>query len=751
MMSTDSQRMPLNYHLFFVLLISLVMAGCSYESGGLSSVACDESDPGVCGADAHCIDGYCVARDDEAPEIEDAGVVRDAGPVDTDPSDVGPADTGSQDIVTPDAAPIDTGSRDVGPEDIGAEDIGAADVGTDVDEPDCSGDESLCADHCVDTNDHLDHCGECDMGCTAPPNATAVCDQGNCTFICDDGRQECSGQCIDTDSDPDHCGGCDSPCTDGTVCSEANCEVQCGDELLECQDACVDPTIHDEHCGECGNNCTTDVAGADSSCEDESCITTCTDDSHTLCDDHGVCADTTTDDEHCGVCGNDCSASDIPEHSSPICDGGSCTFQCDSDYEECNGECIAEGTPCCGDDEKECDGACIDAEEFCGDCNPNLSDEFGGGDGTSDTPYLICTAQQLNLVGGDGHTEGYFALAADIDLQDLGGSLSLIGSPDGSFSGSFDGDGYTIANLSISDDRDEVGLFRRLGSDGVITGITLNDVALDVEGEYVGALAGRNWGHIDDASVTGTITGDDQRTGGLVGENHGTITGSNAAVAVTGDNRRTGGLVGANFGTIENSNATGDVEGHHTRVGGLVGVNRDGIITDSYATGNVTGTNNRVGGLVGENRNASIRASYATGDVSAESDDEVGGLVGRNRSAVIRDGYATGTVVGNREVGGLVGRNRSGAGIESSHSVGHVAVSGWRIGGLVGRESGLGTYTTRSYWDTETSDQSDSDGGSGLETSQFDDTDNFDQWNFTDVWEIGEIDGVARPVLRWQP
>ena len=219
------------------------------------------------------------------------------------------------------------------------------------------------------------------------------------------------------------------------------------------------------------------------------------------------------------------------------------------------------------------------------------------------------------------------------------------------FTGSFDGDGYTISGLHI--DRsitNGVGLFGRTDS------AALRNLALEggsVTGDwYVGGLVGWNdGGSIESSYAIGDVTGDNS-VGGLVGNSSGTIESSYAIGDVTGNNN-VGGLVGNSSGTIESSYAIGDVTGFR-HVGGLVGQN-GGTIEFSYAIGDVTGSNRYVGGLVGQN-GGTIEFSYAIGDVTG-SNRYVGGLVGQN-GGTIENSFAIGDVAGRfRYVGGLVGFN----------------------------------------------------------------------------------------------
>ena len=129
-----------------------------------------------------------------------------------------------------------------------------------------------------------------------------------------------------------------------------------------------------------------------------------------------------------------------------------------------------------------------------------------------------------------------------------------------------------------------------------------------------------------------------------------------------------------------------------------------------------------IAGLVGSNRGA-VALSYSTGAVTGH--ENVGGLVGDNRGAVT-DSYSSVTVTGNKAVGGLAGFNRSSsASITNSYAAGAVsAVSmqaglAWNAartkGGLVGEATADATVTA-GYWDTQTSAEAASAGGTGQDT-----------------------------------
>ncbi len=179
----------------------------------------------------------------------------------------------------------------------------------------------------------------------------------------------------------------------------------------------------------------------------------------------------------------------------------------------------------------------------------------------------------------------------------------------------------------------------------------------------------------------------------------------------------------------------------------IVGV----ALIDADVTGEVY-----VGGLVGHNHDGSLSNCHSTGNVAGHT--HVGGLVGINEGTV-SDSYATGSVTGSDVTGGLVGQNYD-ATVSNSYSTGNVSGS-TRVGGLVGVNWDEGTVTD-SFWDTETSGQSTSDGGTGKTTAQMKNIATFSgaAWNIIAVanpdtrnpsyiWNI--VDDETYPFLSWQP
>jgi hypothetical protein len=283
-------------------------------------------------------------------------------------------------------------------------------------------------------------------------------------------------------------------------------------------------------------------------------------------------------------------------------------------------------------------------------------------------------------------------------------------------------------------------------------------------GSQVGGLIG--YGSIvRNSFATGNVTathGDD--VGGLMGEASVNMAVENcyATGAVFGLNN-VGGLIGLLAGNVVSCNARGSVTGNDL-VGGLVGnVQFTGDITSSYATGSVNAYR-RAGGLIGLSLlGGKITDCYAAGNVTVTPDNSnagvelnAGGLVGNNL-AQIQDCYASGqctvkaspgvTYFSGIYLGGLVGRHY---GTSSQalrcYASGPVSLvssvdgtpyhpANAYVGGLNGNVSD-DTIVLNSYWDTQSTGQSTSVGGTGLTTTQMRTLDTLSNWDFASVWGL---------------
>lgn len=273
---------------------------------------------------------------------------------------------------------------------------------------------------------------------------------------------------------------------------------------------------------------------------------------------------------------------------------------------------------------------------------------------------LIRTPDDLKRFADDvngGQRDLNAIQTADIDLKRIENWVPINwgnNSSSAPFTGIYNGNGYTISNLTISSMTKGLysGLFGKIGDGALLTGIHLRDVEITGEaGWYVGALAG--WVD-EDATVTlcsakGEINVREKgelHTGGLVGFNFGAITRCWTDVTVTTD-----------------ATLVGQISAH---AGGIAGSNYyGGLLFACHATGNVTlkgrlestpdGNALFAGGITGYNSGslssfANIYCCIAEGNVSATAETEVievyaGGLAGFHRNGIIRSNYARGNAV----------------------------------------------------------------------------------------------------------
>lgn len=407
-----------------------------------------------------------------------------------------------------------------------------------------------------------------------------------------------------------------------------------------------------------------------------------------------------------------------------------------------------------------------------------------GGDGTTGSPWLLTDV--YGLQGIDTLLSASFALASDINaggaagwndgqgFRPIGGRFGEGADP---FTGSLDGNGFAIRNLSIN----LLGTFIPVGlfaaNAGSIGNLRVLSASVTGGEANTGILAGENRGFLSNVEVGGAVSGQGTGVGGLAGYNQGVIEFATASVAARGGSDGEGegegfvdigGLVGYNEegGVIRSSTAQGSVQNDASDsvyAGGLVGYNL-GDVTQSRSSVNVTildgaGTEVAgpayVGGLIGLNAaGALVEDVAATGNVRAVAGAEVyaGGLVGGNFGRIER-AYASGQVRGGAAgesvvVGGLVGLN-DGI-VDQGLALGSVAldpmneVAASLLGGLVGFNTpinGSGGSVIASFWDAQTTGQaSSSGGGTELTTAQLQDFDGFLEtageagWSFTQHW-----------------
>ena len=315
---------------------------------------------------------------------------------------------------------------------------------------------------------------------------------------------------------------------------------------------------------------------------------------------------------------------------------------------------------------------------------------------------------------------------------------------------------------------------------GELSGSFSNGASVTVSNDSADAFAGGILGYstasleMNAAVNTGNVSSSsssssyDSYSGGLVGYGVGTVTVSNSyntgyvSSSPSGySSGYSGGLVGYGSGTVTVTDSCnmGNVSSSYysSCSGGIVGHgDGDVTVTDSCNTGNVSSSSSGYqsgysGGLVGHGvGTVTVSNSYNTGYVSSSrsgySSGYSGGLVGYGRSSVtVTDSYNTGNVSGDNYSGGLVGYGRSSVTVSNSYNTGNV--SGDYSGGLVGVGDDTVTvsnsYARRGY-------RSSASGISGSlkPEAELRERATFTNWDFSEVWRMGESCNGGFPVLQ---
>lgn len=308
----------------------------------------------------------------------------------------------------------------------------------------------------------------------------------------------------------------------------------------------------------------------------------------------------------------------------------------------------------------------------------NYASSFAGGSGTSASPYLISNGAQLarlaylsnSLSDYSTYNSLYYKLTDDIDIS--GKFWKPIGL-EYSFTGNFDGGGYTIKGLDCTfiGDTDPVysyssstwlGLFGTIGSAGTVSNFVLVDVRIGGDTKYQNMVE----------APTGQV-----HSGAVAARLYGGNTSSAASATIS-----------------------------------KVGVYGNTIIKvwDPHTSGMY------IGGLVGYMiYNASLSLSFNYSDVYYEKQygklqaDYIGGLVGFTTTVsssyypIIDNCYNAGIVSSDAyETGGLIGRAVQYGEIRRCYNIGNV-FGFYRSGGLVGCNSNSGVKFYNCFVDAKVS------------------------------------------------
>ena len=329
------------------------------------------------------------------------------------------------------------------------------------------------------------------------------------------------------------------------------------------------------------------------------------------------------------------------------------------------------------------------------------------GNGSVLDPYLIADLENLCWIAQGSLRWNYnYIQTADIDagatmswIADNGSGWSPIGTEINHFTGSYDGQGYSINNLNL-----ERPLFYHNGLFGYTSNAEISNINLTntkiAGSQYTSCLIGRcDSTSITKCNVSGELNGTYQ-VGGITGYSSSSYINECSSNLVTSGVNTIGGLVGASI-----SNST---------------------ITRSFSTGSTVGAT-YVGGLLGYSNQSAINNCYSTNSV--EGDNYIGGLVGYNVNTTLNNSYSTGNVIGEMNTGGFIGFNN------------------------------LSTVSN-CFWDIDTSGLPTSAAGIGKTTAEMktDTTYTIVGWDFVgesvngteDIWQFDGMNNNGYPYLSWQ-
>ena len=206
------------------------------------------------------------------------------------------------------------------------------------------------------------------------------------------------------------------------------------------------------------------------------------------------------------------------------------------------------------------------------------------------------------------------------DITMDGTEWTPIGTDTISFTGTFEGQGYTISGLTCTDtNKDHVGLVG-YAIDATIQNVTVQGATLNGR-DYIGSVCGYlSGGTITNCHAVETVIGKTGREaqskyrGGIVGYIIGNtnVTGCTNSGTVSGLNFL-GGIVGqAQQATVQRCFNSGAVTGNSSPIGGIVGFANQATVQDCGNTGTVTriGSNEGCGGIAGSAEAGSIQNCY---------------------------------------------------------------------------------------------------------------------------------------------
>jgi len=235
------------------------------------------------------------------------------------------------------------------------------------------------------------------------------------------------------------------------------------------------------------------------------------------------------------------------------------------------------------------------------------------GNGSEENPYYIDDETSLAKIGSAYGLDKHYQLKNDVIVSNSFTTIGYNASADTwtGFSGTFNGNGYSISGINISGSSENAGLFSTINNGAVVKNLKIKNSTISGDFTNAGILAGKVLGTVKNVAIDG------------------------GTVASTQANAKVGGLAGyigaVNFETSYAKNVAVSAEGAGSIVGGLFGEINESNIQACYASNAAltASTSSSVGGFAGKfvigTNSGSILQSYAN---ATSSNTNFAGFIG---------------------------------------------------------------------------------------------------------------------------
>lgn len=262
------------------------------------------------------------------------------------------------------------------------------------------------------------NCGFCGTICNSN-NGVPGCSGGKCLILCTPPWADCDGNLANgcetnRNTSAAHCGGCGNVCSSVNgvpSCGAGKCGITCNAPFGNCDNnvanGCeTNRSTSVQHCGTCGTACS--AQNGTPSCAGGVCSITCQP-GYANCDGNvanGCEVNLTTNPNHCGACGAQCSS----VNGTASCSAGKCAIACSAGFGNCDGN-VANGCETnlnsnatnCGSCGKVCGGT--NGTPFCsaGNCGIVCSAGFGNCDGNAANGCEVVLSSSVSHCGTCGN------------------------------------------------------------------------------------------------------------------------------------------------------------------------------------------------------------------------------------------------------------------------------------------------------------------------------------------------------------